>query len=304
MTDLSDLLTRFADFMSEPIARRALLAGVMIGFANGYISGFILLRRSALQISTVSCTLLPGIAVAVLLFGLSQWSVLTGAVVAALLVGLGSLFVARTSRVDEDSSLGVIHTAAFAAGYLILVQMGLQQKIDDWLFGSIMGLSNSDLWISFFISAATVCTLTALRRPLLIHLFEPDIAASLGINGKALNYALFALVILVLVSSLQAVGAILSVGLLITPAATIYLLTDKPQLLFWGSGLLGGVSAFLAFFISFPLNWHISSTIILVLGAFFVLAYLFSPKYGLLFRGKKAKPSAAEPLREEEDPAS
>lgn len=285
---MNELISKFTEFMYEPIAQRALLAGVMIGFANGYISGFVLLRRSALQINTVACSLLPGIAIAVLIFGLTQWSVLSGAVFAALLVGLGSLFLSRTCRVDEDSSLGVIHTAAFAAGYLILVSMGLQQKIDDWLFGSIMGLSNTDLWISFSISALTVFTLTALQRPLLIHLFEPNIAASLGINGKILNYVLFALVILVLVSSLQAVGAILSVGLLVTPAATIYLLTDKPQLLFWGSGLLGGISAFLAFLISFPLNWHISSTIILVLGFFFVLAYLFSPKYGILLRKNKA----------------
>lgn len=280
------LLDKFLEFMGEPIAQRALLASILIGFANGYISGFVLLRRSALQISTVSCTLLPGIALAVLIFGLTQWSVLIGAVAAALIVGLGSLFVARTSRVDEDSSLGVIHTFAFAIGYLILVRMGLQQKIDDWLFGSLMGLSNTDLWISFSISALTVITLTALQRPLLIHLFEPNIAASLGINGKILNYALFGLVILVLVSSLQAVGAILSVGLLITPAATIYLLTDKPQWLFWGSSLLGAFSAGLAFFLSFPLNWHISSTIIIVLGSFFIAAYLFSPKYGLFKRTK------------------
>lgn len=275
------LLHNFWEFMGEPIAQRALLASIMIGLANGYISGFVLLRRAALQISTVSCTLLPGIAFAVLIFGLTQWSVLIGAVVAALIVGLGSLFVSRTSRVDEDSSLGVIHTVAFAIGYLILVQMGLQQKIDDWLFGSLMGLSNADLWISFSISALTVIVLTALQRPLLIHLFEPHIAASLGINGKWLNYALFGLVILVLVSSLQAVGAILSVGLLITPAATIYLLTDRPKWLFWGSSLLGAFSSGLAFFLSFPLNWHISSTIIIVLGFFFILAYLFSPRYGL-----------------------
>lgn len=283
---MSEMIEKFLGFMNEPIARRALLAGVMIGFANGYISGFVLLRRSALQINTVACSLLPGIAVAVLLFGLTQWTVLSGAVIAALMVGLGSLFIARTCRVDEDSSLGVVHTVAFAAGYLVLVSMGLQQKIDDWLFGSIMGLSNADLWISFSIGALTVLTLTVLQRPMLIHLFEPNIAASLGINGRFLNYILLGLVILVLVSSLQAVGAILSVGLLVTPAATIYLLTDKPQFLFWGSGILGGVSAFLAFLISFPLNWHISSTIIVVLGGFFLLAYLFSPKYGILLRKK------------------
>lgn len=85
------MMDDFLQFLREPIAQRSLLACVMIGFANGFVSGLVILKKSALQIGTLSCALLPGIAVAVLLFGLTRWSLLTGAVVAALLVGLGSL---------------------------------------------------------------------------------------------------------------------------------------------------------------------------------------------------------------------
>ncbi len=263
----------------------------MIGFANGFASGLVVLRKSALQIGTLSCALLPGIAVAILIFGLLRWSILAGAVIAALLVGLGSLFVSRTSRISHDTALSIIHTTAFAAGYIILVRLGLQQKIDDWLFGSIMSLSNTDLWIAYAISALCVLLIVAFKRPLLIYLFDPGMAATLGIPTRLFSYGVFALIILVLVSSLQAVGAFLTLGLLVGPAATMRLFTDKPALLFWGGGIIGASGSLLAFLLSFPLGWHLGATIILVLGVFFLGAYLFSPKAGLLFRHRKI-PSA------------
>ena len=281
----------FFQFIQDPLAQRSLVACIMIGFANGFASGLVVLRKSALQIGTLSCALLPGIAVAILIFGLLRWSILAGAVIAALLVGLGSLFVSRTSRISHDTALSIIHTTAFAAGYIILVRLGLQQKIDDWLFGSIMSLSNTDLWIAYAISALCVLLIVAFKRPLLIYLFDPGMAATLGIPTRLFSYGVFALIILVLVSSLQAVGAFLTLGLLVGPAATMRLFTDKPALLFWGGGIIGASGSLLAFLLSFPLGWHLGATIILVLGVFFLGAYLFSPKAGLLFRHRKI-PSA------------
>ena len=250
----------------------------MIGFANGFVSGLVILKKSALQIGTLSCALLPGIAVAVLLFGLTRWSLLTGAVVAALLVGLGSLFVSRTSRLNQDTALSILHTTAFAAGFIVLVRLGLQQKIDDWLFGSIMSLSDLSL---IHISEPT--------RQILICLFDPDIATTLGIPSRLISYGIFTLIILVLVSSLQAVGAFLTLGLLVGPAATVYLLTNKPSHLFWGGGIIGGLGSLLAFYLSFPLGWHLGATIILVLGVIFCTAYLYSSRCGRLKqRGKNS----------------
>lgn len=275
-------MTTFTEFLSEPIAKRALLACLMIGFANGFVSAFVVLRKSALKVGTLSHALLPGIALAVMIFGLTQWSALGGAIFAALLIGLGSVFLARTSRLDQDTAQGILYTTAFAGGYILLTRMNIRQKLDEWLFGSIVGMSDSDLWIAFGISAFAVLTLTALQRPLLIYLFEPNIAASLGVPVRFLSYALFAVVILVLISSLQAVGCILSVGLLVAPAATVYLFSDNAKTLFWGGGIIGALGSVTAFFLSYPLGWHISSTIILVLGGFFLISYIFSPRYGLL----------------------
>ncbi len=275
-------MNEFLQFLGEPIAQRSLWACAVIGFANGFVSALVVLKRSSLQIGTISCALLPGIALAILLFGLMQVSILIGAVLAGLLVGLGSLFVSRTSKVDHDTALSIIHTTGFAIGYIILVQLGLQQKVDDWLFGSIMSMGNADLWIAYAISALAVLSITALKRPLLIYLFDPRAAAAMGIPTRAFSYGIFALIILVLVSSLQAVGAFLTLGLLVAPAATMYQLTDRAEWMFWGGGLIGGLGSVAAFFLSYPLGWHLGATIIVVLGCIFLLSYIFSPKYGLL----------------------
>lgn len=277
----------FLQFLCEPLAQRSLWACGIIGFSNGFVSALVVLRRSSLQIGTLSCALLPGIALAILLFGLFQLSILLGAVLAGLMVGLGSLFVSRTSRVDQDTALSVLHTTAFALGYIILIGLGLQQKVDDWLFGNIMSMGDADLWIAYGIGAVAVLSITALQRPLLITLFDARSAATMGIPTRAFNYGIFTLIILVLVSSLQAVGAFLTLGLLVAPAATMYLLTDKTSWLFWGGGLIGGLGAIVAFFLSYPLGWHLGATIIVVLGVIFLLAYVFSPKYGLLRRSGK-----------------
>lgn len=280
-------MNEFLQFLSEPLAQRSLWACGVIGFSNGFVSALVVLRRSSLQIGTLSCALLPGIALAILIFGLFQLSILLGAVLAGLMVGLGSLFVSRTSRMDHDTALSVLHTTAFALGYIILIGLGLQQKVDDWLFGNIMSMGDADLWIAYAIGAVAVLSITALQRPLLIFLFDPRSAATMGIPTRVLNYGIFSLIILVLVSSLQAVGAFLTLGLLVAPAATMYLLTDRATLLFWGGGLIGGLGAIGAFFLSYPLGWHLGATIIVVLGGIFLLAYVFSPRYGLLRRRGK-----------------
>ncbi len=282
------LANLFQECLAEPIGQRAFLACLMIGFANGFVSAFVVLQKSALKVGTLSHALLPGIALAVLVAGLTAWSALAGAVFAALLVGLGSLFLSRTSRLDHDTAMGVLYTTAFAAGYLILNKLDVRQKLDEWLFGSVNAMSDSDLWIAFGISAVAVLALVALQRPLMIYLFEPNIAASLGVPVRLLSYALFGITILVLISSLQAVGCILSVGLMVAPAAAVYLLTDNARALFWGGGLIGGLGSGAAFFLSYPLDWPVSATIIVVVGGLFILAYIFSPRYGL-FSTRKSR---------------
>jgi ABC-type Mn2+/Zn2+ transport system permease subunit len=270
------------NWLTEPfdllIYKRALLAAVLIGFTNGYVSAYVVLRKAALKTGSLSHALLPGIALALLLFGLTPFS----ALVAALIVGLGSLLVAQNSRIDQDTALGVLFTTAFSGGLVLLNYVDAPGELEHWLFGNISGMSDSDLWTIFLIAAVSLLVLTLFQRPIVVMLFEPNVARSLGIPVGLMNYVLFALVIIVLISSLQAVGCILALGLLVTPAATMLLFTDSPLRLFWGGGFLGALCASSALVISYWLDWPTGSSIVLVLGAVFVLAFLVSPKYGVL----------------------
>ncbi len=271
------------ELLASPFYQRALTAAAFIGFTNGFFSGFVVLRRNALSVSALSHTMLPGIAVGILITGvLSQWNAFFGAMFAALLVGMGSVAVARGKRVAEGTSLAVLYTAAFAAGVAILPKLDTRSELEHWLFGDILAVGNTDLWIAFSIGAVILLATNLLMRPLLVTLFEPNVAAAQGVPVRAMQYLVFGMLILALVSSLQAVGCVLSVGLLVTPAATVSLLTDRTSALFWGGGVIGAVGSVIAVMLSVPLELPPGPAIVILLGLLFILAYLFSPKYGLL----------------------
>ncbi|CAN5344137.1 metal ABC transporter permease [soil metagenome] len=275
------LTTWFTEPFTLINGQRALLAAVLIGFTNGYTSAYVVLKRSALKVGSLSHSLLPGIALAIMVAGLSQASAFLGAVFAALITGLGSLFIARSSRIDQDTALAVLFTTAFAAGILLMHFLDIPSELDHWLFGNILGMSDADLWTAFGIGAGATLFLTLFQRPIVVTLFEPEVAASLGIPVRALSYGLMGMLVLVLVSSIQAVGCILVLALLAAPAATVSLFSDSPRTLFWAGGAVGAAGSALALVAAYHLDLPAGSSIVVVLGLIFALAYTTSPKYGL-----------------------
>src|SRR6478735_6764670 len=258
------------DLLTNPFYQRALATAGFIGFANGFFSGFVVLRRDALSVSALSHTMLPGIALGIFLTGaLSQWNAFLGAMFAALLVGLGSVAVARGNRIEQGTALAVLYTASFAAGVAVLPLLKTRQQLEDWLFGNILAVGNSDLAISFACGAVVLVTTSLLMRPILLTLFEPNVAAAQGVPVRFIQYILFGLLVLSLVSSLQAVGCVLSVGLLVAPAATVSLLTDRTSALFWGGGLIGAVGSAGAVAVSGFLKISPGPAIVMLLGLLF-----------------------------------
>lgn len=264
--------------------RRALLACALIGFTNGFLSAFIVLRRLALMVDSLSHALLPGLAVGVIFFGLSSISLFVGALMAALLVGIGAEVISRSSRIKEETALAVLYTVAFSAGIILLFKAPVRVDIHHYLFGNILGVSDSDLWITYIISFITVSTLVILQRPLFLMLFDESVAATQGVNVTLLNYLLITLLVLSMISSLQAVGVILALGLLVAPAATVYLFSDSCHTLFWGGGFIGLFGSCSGLILSYWLNLPAGASIVLFLGGLFCLAYVFSPRYGLIRR--------------------
>ena len=281
------------DWLSEPFQhefmRRVFVGGAIIGFTNGFLGAFVVLRRLALMADSLSHSLLPGLAVGVMLFGLAPAGLFFGALLAALFVALGAQLLARSSRLKEDTALGVLYTGAFSLGIVLISFVKVRVSLMHYLFGNILGLSDSDLWTAWGISLAVVPLLTALQRPLLVTLFDPAVALTQGIRVNVLNLVLMICLVLTMIASLQAVGVILLLGLLIAPAATVYLLCDSYPAMLWGGGFLGMFGSCAGLLLSYWLNLPSGACIVLVLGAIFFAAYVFSPRYGLVHRFAKAR---------------
>ncbi len=269
---------------------RALLGGALIGFTAGFLGAFVVLRRLALMADSLSHSLLPGLAVGVMLFGLAPAGLFVGALVAALFVALGAQLIARSSRLKEDTALAILYTVAFSIGLVLLAFVKVRVSLLHYLFGNILGLSDSDLWIAWAVALLVVPVLAALQRPYLLALFEPSVARSQGVRVGVLNLLLVVLLVLTMISSLQAVGVILLLGLLIAPAATVYLLCDSFPAMLWGGGFIGMFGAVAGLVISYRVdNLPSGAAIVLVLGLLFFLALLFSPRYGILPRLRRRR---------------
>lgn len=281
------------DWLFEPFQhvfmQRALAACVLIGFLNGFLGGFVMLRRMALMADSLSHSLLPGLAVGVLLFGLAPAGLFMGALSAALMVALGAQLLARGARVKEDSALAILYTVAFSAGVVLLSFVKVRVSLLHYLFGNVLGVSNQDLWVAYGVAVVVLPLLVAAERPLQLLLFEPAVARSQGIATGLLSIGLVVALVLTMVSSLQAVGVILLLGLLISPAATVYLLCDSYPALLWGGGALGVFGSVSGLWLSYWLGLPSGACIVLVLGAMFCLAYLFSPRYGLVAKLLRAR---------------
>jgi ABC-type Mn2+/Zn2+ transport system permease subunit len=287
-------------WLTEPFQhefmRRVVVGGALLGFTNGFLGAFVVLRRLALMADSLSHSLLPGLAVALLLCGLSPVGLFFGALVAALMVALGAQLMARSSRLKEDTALGALYTVAFSLGVVLIRFVTVRVSLLHYLFGNILGLANSDLWIIYGISLIVVPLLVALQRPLLLTLFDPLVAATQGIRVNWLNLVLMVSLVLTMIASLQAIGVIMLLGLLILPAATLYMLCDSYPAILWGGGVLGMLGSFAGLLLSYRFDLPSGASIVLVLGVVFFLAYLFSPRYGLFRRLRPARHFHAESL--------
>jgi ABC-type Mn2+/Zn2+ transport system permease subunit len=262
--------------------QRALLAALMIGLLNGYVGGYVVMRRAALFAGGLSHTLFPGIAIGALIAGLNPLSALIGATIMAMATGLLATGIASTSRIDREAALAILFTAAFGAGLLILQHLPLYVNIDNYLFGNILAVSDFDLWFVFIAGGVTLSLLILLQRPMLLFVFSEEIAAAQRVPVRCMGLLLAALLVLTMIVSLQAVGTILALGLLVAPAATIYLFSNTPRTILWGAALLGAVAAVISVFISHAANIQTGPCAVITLGGIFLAGYILSPRYGLM----------------------
>ncbi|WP_026674686.1 metal ABC transporter permease [Alkalihalobacterium bogoriense] len=269
-----------------PYLQQALLAAILVGIICGVIGCFIILRGMALMGDAISHAVLPGVVIAYMIGA----SFFVGAVITGIITALAIGYVSQNSRIKDDSAIGIMFTAAFALGIVLIT--GLRGTgVDLWhiLFGNVLAVSRTDLWITFGIGIFVLIMIFIFYRPLLMSTFDPTVAKGVGIPVRFIHYLLMLLLSLVTVASLKTVGIILVVAMLITPGATAYLLTDRLPTMIFLSSLFGTISAVVGIYFSVFYDVASGASIVLVASVMFGLAFFFSPKQGVVTKMVRSK---------------
>ncbi|OUT69201.1 MAG: hypothetical protein CBB70_04745 [Planctomycetaceae bacterium TMED10] len=280
----------FTDWWIRPFSDRwwqETVCSMLVGVTCGVLGCYVVLRRMALIGDALSHAVLPGVVIAFLItrdtgvFGLLAGALLAG-VLTAVLVGA----VSRLSRTKEDSSIGIVFTALFAIGIILVSALprGLHFDLSCFLFGDPLAVDTADLVLMTVICPLVLGIIFMLYHPLRASSFDPVVAAAMGIPVIALHYLLMGMLSATVVAGLKTTGVILVVALIITPASSAYLLTNRLGTMMVLSGIFGGFSAVAGMTLSFVTNWPSGATMVVFAATIFTLVLLLSPSQGLLTR--------------------
>lgn len=269
---------------------RAIVAGCLVAVSAGVVGCLIILRRMAFLGDAIAHSMLAGVTGGYLLMKVvyGEEAHFAAMIVGALIAGFMTVvlvgFVSRVSRVKEDTAIGIMYTGIFALGGAMASMFSHYIHLDlfHFVMGDVLAVDAERLWMMAGVSAAVLFAIILWYRQLLLTAFDPIMAASIGLPVMALHMLLTTCTSLVVVSAVQIVGVILVVGLLITPAATAYLLTNRLSRMMALAVLFGITSVVCGVYLSVWLNVSTSPPIILFSTLQFMAVLVFSPKFGML----------------------
>ncbi|WP_306213786.1 anchored repeat-type ABC transporter permease subunit [Actinoplanes sp. RD1] len=273
---LTDLLNPDLAFLPKALAI-AVMSAVMCGVVGCYV----VLRGMAFIGDAVAHAVFPGLAIAFFFSG----SLVVGGTVAGVVTALLVAVFSQNRRLKEDSVIGVFFVAAFALGIVIISRApGYAGSLQQFLFGSITGIPSRDLYVVGGTGLALLLAVALLHKELVAVTLDRETARALGLRTFWLDLVLYVLVTLAVVMAVQTIGNILVLALLVTPASAARLLTDRLPAMMLLAPAIGAGSAMVGLYLSWSYDLPVGGTIVLVLTAVFLLAYLLAPRHGVLTR--------------------
>jgi manganese/iron transport system permease protein len=270
--------------------RRALVEVVVMGAMTGTIGCYVVLRGLAFMGDALAHAIFPGIAIAFLL----GQSIFLGALAFGVLTVLLIAIAATNRRVKEDSAIGVLFAGMFALGVVLISSSPhFARDLASFLFGNVLGVTAFDIGLSVAVAGLVLLLLALFHHALLITSFDRAGAAAMGVPVFWLDLLLLLLIALTIVVSLGAVGNILALAMLITPAAAARLLTDRLPVMMALSAGLGAGSGLLGLFVSYHHDLAAGGTIVLVATIVFGVVWLVAPTHGFLATRPWARRRAA-----------
>jgi ABC-type Mn2+/Zn2+ transport system permease subunit len=287
------------DWLTDPLKftfmQHAFVAIILVGVICGVTGTFVTLRGLAFMGDALSHAIFPGVVIAYLLGG----NFLIGALIAAVIVSLCIGMISQSTRLTNDTAIGVLFAGAFALGIaLISSQRTYVRDLSSFLLGSILGVSKGDLWLTAGIGVLVLGVIAIFRRELTTVAFDRTFAQATGLNLWAFDQLFLILLSLAIVISLQTVGNILVLAMLVTPPATARLLTDKLKVMVFLSATIGAVSGVIGLYVSYHLSIASGASVVLTATVLFALVFLFAPRTGLVTGAIARRMHFAHPERD------
>ena len=303
-TSMLDQAKRFFS-LKDPAVRYALLGSILLGISCGILGSFIVVRRMALFGDTLSHAVLPGVALG-FMWNMSKdpMAIFVGATLAGIAGGILVNLITQTTRLKEDTALGLVLASFFAVGICLLTRIqkistGSKGGLDAYLFGQAATLNKDDVVLMGVITVLAVLLIVFFYKELLLTSFDAAFAKAAGFPVALIQYSLMLLLAFSVVIALQAVGVVLVSAMLITPAAAAYLLTDRMHIMMLLASIFGVTAGAAGALFSF-LSTNLPTGPLVVMGAsmVFVLAFLFGPKHGVITRWWRRQSRSAQVQRE------
>ncbi|MPX21368.1 metal ABC transporter permease [Moraxella catarrhalis] len=274
----------------EPFAYEYMLKAIflssLVGGVCAFLSAYLMLKGWSLIGDALSHAVVPGVAIA---YALGAPYAL-GAFFSGILVALSILWIKSVTKLREDAVIGFIFTTFFALGLFIISLNPTAINVQEIIFGNILGIADTDMYQVTVVMVITLLILLIFWKDLLLVFFDEIQAKAVGLSSKYYKLLFFSLLSACVVSALQTVGAILVIAMVITPGATAYQLTDKFRTLILIAGAIGVITGGFGVYLSYFLDGATGGIIVCLQTALFIIAFLFSPKYGKLKQPKFQSP--------------
>jgi iron/zinc/copper transport system permease protein len=287
-------VSEVVDFVREPwtfeFMRRAVIVAVLVGVVSAVVGSFVILKGMAFIGDALPHASFGGVAVAFAL-GINLH---IGGAVGALATALAIGFIARRGLVRYDTAIGIVFIAAFALGILIVSrQSGYVVDLFSFVFGNVLAVSWGDVWLTAGLGSFILLAVLLFYKELLFTAYDPSMAAATGVPVAAMQYGLLLLIGLTVVISLQVMGIVLVLAMLVAPAATAQLLTRRVPSMMAVGAVVGAASAVVGLYVAWYGDVSASASIVLTATGFFLAAFLFSPGRGLLWQNRFAAERAS-----------
>jgi len=271
--------TSMIDFILQPLQYafmvRGLIAALLTGIVCATVGSYVVLRGMAFFGDALAHAMLPGIAIGYLVSGGAREPLFWWALLTAVLSSVGIGWLSRSAEVREDTAIGIVFAGMFALGIaLISTVRNYTTDLTHFLFGNVLGVGLNDLLLIGIFGAVILLAIFFFYKEFLVLSFDPLLAATLRLPARSLEYLLLILIALTIVVSLQTVGVALMVAMLVTPAATAYLVTRRLPVMMGLAAVIASLSGIIGLYISFYLSISSGAAIVLTATAIFLLVWL------------------------------